>query len=751
MTTRRCSTVTALALLAAASGLAVASIPSSAQPSNKPRNTTRTAPADRNATTDREDHPATTTTTAPDQHAAPPADFLYLYSAGLDEALSNPKDTGLRNALSLVEGRLIELAQSQGNMPEPEKLIHTIWTLWGSPMELRVAATEPGENGEPPIAFSIHSRPEDADALERTISSLLRSNDVTMRSTDHGREFDTPVGPARFSVSDGAFDLAFGPQLADITLSPNLPDGYTPLLLIHANLQNAQPLIEMALSQAPDADQARPMLENSGILGQDALIFDLAVGHNNTDSLLSATLHDARPRAAAMGIPQDVSLDHAFLSLIPADATHVTAGVFDLSTIDQVLDMPEVQDGLEQINAELGIDAVEDVLHQIGHRVVLYQSDTTGGGGVLSSVLILELNDPARFARAHRRIVDAANDLIAQQLQNAPSSGPFQPSVEIRPRRVDGVEFFTLTWPGLPIPAEISWVVHEDNLMLALSPRSLLEAIAQADDDGASFADSPALAHFGGADPGILSISFTDAPRFAVQGYSLVNLLCAGLSNALRTTDGPDPGIPLPAFNDFIRGVEPNIMVSRWNHNDLTIKGRGDASLLVNLAGSSGSIIGPMAIASAAGALLPALEQARASATEAKAMSQLRGVVMASVMYSAEHQDHIAPSLDHIREYLGDASLLSSPLGPCIDGSLDYAIRTDLGDTIMSQLHAPDQTLAAIDRASAINGAEKILVGFFDGHVEAIYSWQLTELLAQEPNHGAYEAFELPDWMNPGF
>lgn len=719
------ASLASLALLTAASGLAVAAAPS-APTSTMPRATSV---------------------------AQPTGDIVYIYSAGLAEMLSSPKDQGLRNALSLVEGRLVELARMSGDMPDPEKTINTIWTLAASPMTLRLAATEGGEDGAPPVALELRSRPADAAALERTIVSLLRTGEVRTRTTPGGREFDTPAGVARFGLTenDRSLSLSLGEPLPPADMRWDLPDGYTPIFGVHANLRNAQPLLEMALSQAPDSEQVRPMLEQSGVLGDDALVLDMAVGHNARESILRGTLHDVRPRATMMGIPADVTLDRGFLALIPADATYVSAGIFDLSMLDQFLEIPDVQQGLGQVNDQFGINVVDDILHQIGNRFAIYQSDRTGGGGMLSMVAILELESGEQFGRAHRRLVDAANDFADQQ-----SSGrPGEPTVEIRSRRIEGMEFFTLTWPGLPIPAEISWTIHDNHLMLALSPRSLVEAMSQASQEGASFADNPMLAQVAGrANPAaadLISVSYTDAPRFAVQGYSLVNLFCAGLSNALRTQDGPDPGIPLPAFNTFIAGIQPSVMLSFWEGDDLVMRGRADSSILVNLAGSSGAALGPMAIAGSAGALIPALQKARESAVQVKAQANLRHIAVAAAMYSADNSDRLPPSFDALAPYLDTGEPFTSPYGPCYDGSPDYAVRTDMAKMSMGDLMYPSQTLAAIDRASVLNGAEMTLVAYFDGHVEAIYTWQLTDLLTQDSNRGAFEAFALPDWLNPGF
>jgi hypothetical protein len=551
-------------------------------------------------------------------------------------------------------------------------------------------------------------------------------------------------------ADDETVSLSFGQELGEFSGEWGLPGGYEPIFAIHANLQNAQPLIEMALaSSQEDMGEVRPMLEQAGVLGEGAMVFDMAVGSNGSEALTRGTFHGLREHAEAMGIPRDVTLDSGFLSLIPGDATYVTAGVFDLGFMKQMMQMPEVQQGLAQVNEELGIDLEADVINQIGQRGLLYQSDRTGGGGILSTIVVLELVDGAQFGRAHRRLVDAANDAAAETVAGMTQGFG---GVEIKSRRSDGVEFFTLTFPGLPIPAEISWTIHGDHLMLALSPRSLVEAMSQAGGNGESFADNDMLEEMTGrAGAELVSVQYTDAPRFARQGYWLVSTLCAGASNALRTTEGPDPGIPLPAFNDFIEGIEPTMMVSYWDGDDMKISGRSDASVLVSLAGSSGAILGPLAIAAAAGAVLPAMGEAREAARQVQSAAQLRQFGMAINMYAADHNDRLPESIDDLMPYLGNQEMPASPLGPASDGGSDYAIRSDLGGDSIQSVAYTAQTFAAIDRAAVVNGEEQVAVVFMDGHVEQLFTWQLTDMLAEEYNRGAFEAFGLPDWLNPGF
>ncbi|MEZ6234030.1 MAG: hypothetical protein R3B68_07560 [Phycisphaerales bacterium] len=685
--------------------------------------------------------------------AAQPAtgDILVFYSAGLDNALWHPKDAGFRAAFDMIPDRLIELIESQTpfrspDQPEPEEVVSTAWALLTAPTTMRIAMVEPEQDGAPPLAVRIAARPENARAVERSLTSMLRDAGVESRMAGGARQFDTPAGPVALRNDDGQMTLSYG-NLPERNIDWGLPAGTTPLFGMHLNFRNAQPLIQMAVAQSPDPDQIEQMLAQSGILGPNALVIDMAAGHNDRGGVLTGTVHGARANIQALGIPENTTLDRDFLSLIPQDATYVSAGVFSMAQLDQIVEVPEVQDALAQFEDQFGVDLMGDLVDQIGNRFAVYQSDATGGGGILSTVMVMELKDAGRFARAHERLVEHANAFIAQAMEGENVPG----GVEIRENSAGGHDYYTLTFPGLPIPAEVSWTIHDNRLMAALSPRSLLEAMSQSAGRDRSFANAPAFAAAAGRNAdGILSINYNDTPRFAAQGYGIMSLLAAGLSNAVRTQDGAEPAIVMPAYNEFMQGIQPSMTIARWDGDNIRIHGTFDGSLLANVAGTPSTLIAPVAAAVAAGAVLPAVEKARESAQQAQAASNLRQVATAMHMYANDNRDRIPEDIDDLAEYL-DHMMLSSPFGPCYDGSPDFAIRSDLGGSRMGRVEFPSTTLAAIDRAMVINSQEKVAVAFFDGHVEVVYSWEFSDMLAQEQNRGAFEAFDLPDWMNPGF
>ena len=57
-----------------------------------------------------------------------------------------------------------------------------------------------------------------------------------------------------------------------------------------------------------------------------------------------------------------------------------------------------------------------DVLMNIGDRGMYYQSESTGGGGLTSMVILLELRDAAGMAKAHAKLVDRLNELAADEI-----------------------------------------------------------------------------------------------------------------------------------------------------------------------------------------------------------------------------------------------------------------------------------------------------------------------------------------------
>jgi hypothetical protein len=303
-----------------------------------------------------------------------------------------------------------------------------------------------------------------------------------------------------------------------------------------------------------------------------------------------------------------------------------------------------------------------------------------------------------------------------------------------------------LTFPGLPVPLEITWTVAEGCLIFGATPHAVIAAVEHARGAGPTLLDNPRFLDMGGdAWQGATYVTFSDVPRLARSGYGLAQLACSALANGVRSPVNPqrDPGLILPAFDELVDGAKASVAVYRLDGDDLIGTFQADRSLLVNLCGGlglidqSGSTVAMAAMAG--GVLLPSIGKAREQAQLVQAATQVRQLTVAMMIYAAENVDAVPGDFEALGPYLGEG-ILSSPFGPVSDGRGDYWMNTT--PTNISAIRFPNRQVAFYDRAM-YEHACKVAVGFFDGHAAIMDKPDFDALIAVEPNAGI--DFDLPE------
>ena len=117
-----------------------------------------------------------------------------------------------------------------------------------------------------------------------------------------------------------------------------------------------------------------------------------------------------------------------------------------------------------------------------------------------------------------------------------------------------------------------------------------------------------------------------------------------------------------------------------------------------------------------------------------KAAAQVRQLSMSVHIYAAESNDRLPADWDTLlRDGYFNRDLLASPFGPAPDGQGDFWLCTAF-DTL-GEVPRPDRAIMVYDRAMYLRGG-RVVVGFFDGHVETM-DWRELEVRAeQDPNRG---------------
>lgn len=548
--------------------------------------------------------------------------FLTFQHAGLDRVFVDERDAGLRDALAMLPERVGELPGEIEDMPrEVADMLELVLRTVARPA--RVAVVYDGDNPSGGLfgyGLLVSVRCQD-EAQVRELNDAVMAL-VGAIEEEQGAEI--PLEPStRF---EGMRDmmlpvglLSFGPRESDdawryeiVVGTMNDPEGVfdqrpslvdAPGFQTHAtgvvDFSALTPLSRMATNMAgANAEQVGEvvgMLREMGLVGDDAMRMEFQSGVAERAMRSKLVIHRAAPHAEALSLSTS-PLTAAELRAVPADALAVTIGKSSLASIDRALEQMAanglpVAEGLETFEEQTGVNLVEDVLHSLGETMAIYSADSTGGGGLLSTVVLARVSDRDRFGEAMVRLTRAANNAI---VENAEEAAPY---VRIhRWSAEDDATLFTLRFPGLPVPLELSLGLTEDWLIAALTPQAAVAAARQAAGRGdggltANPAFAPLYREHG---EGATSITFVDTARTIRSGYPLLALLSSALSNAVRSPGDPgarEPGLVLPTYGDLVQGpIHPTFQVTRWDGDALVTSWWGDRSQWVQAGGQAGVV-----------------------------------------------------------------------------------------------------------------------------------------------------------------
>ncbi len=679
---------------------------------------------------------------------AEPAPLLELHTQGMGRWPVDPKDQGLYRAFAMLGDRLDDLAREVDMDDAQAGAMALAWDLLTSGIAVRVTEARGGPGFAARAVFS-PAEGTDAGSVLDEVLGLVEFAGIPIERDAGSAQLSTPVGQADLSVDEGALRLAVGSSPAlDVSIPRyDLPEGVTPIASGQADIGG---LIRVF---APDSGQGIEELTRmpggamfAALLGPDAPVTTFAIGVDDRRAHAVSVSTGALALMQTQGYTLGGGFSREDFARVPADAVRVVATPVATGQLVEAFDALEAETGenpLREVDEMLGIDLAGDVLANVGPEMLVYQSESTGGGGLTSTVLIANVSDPAALGRAHARIVERANEF---------GRGLARGYARVRTFDIDGVAAFTLNTPGIPIPLDPAWTILNGKLVIALSPGSLTAAIHQMRGADTSVLDNPLFERAVGErmpEGRVATLTFTDAPRLSRRGYGLTKMLLAGVANGVRSPADPDRvGFELmPAYHEFVEGIEPSGSLSWWQGEDLWSHSVGDRSVTVQCAALAGSFADVQAVfvpALAAGVILPALGQARQAAQEVKSATQVRSVAQAVVVYGTANNDRGPESIQQLIEVgLIDPEILISPHGPAIDGGPDITVRLDRPGMAMS---FNGQYILAIDRAMLVNGHPTVNVGFADSHVEAMDRATLRIMLEQPINEGAAAALQLPNF-----
>jgi hypothetical protein len=164
--------------------------------------------------------------------------------------------------------------------------------------------------------------------------------------------------------------------------------------------------------------------------------------------------------------------------------------------------------------------------------------------------------------------------------------------VEMRDWTSGDQKLTTLTFPGLPIPLEPTFAIHDGWIFKGLTPQAVLGAIDQAKGK-TSLLDNAAMTEMAsGPLEDLMSFGWLDAPALLSDGYGWTAALGAMLSNGVRSPrdSSRGAGLIVPPFNRLAAGAKPTVLLGRMVGADLVATGQTDRSVLVNATAMFGVI-----------------------------------------------------------------------------------------------------------------------------------------------------------------
>jgi len=523
----------------------------------------------------------------------PPRQDEELFSfwiADLETIFADPKDAGLLRALQLVDDRILELpGELPGfQIPVPPELFRLGLHAITGEKSLRVLSTTDTD-----LMFPVYGQLELMEGDEQKAREI--ADIVVGLAQEAGAPLGAPRSDGLVLLEGAPVPIVMGAHGGNVILSAGkvidtpidlsdtgLPAGVSPSMAVHVDLGA---MIEMFGMMAGNADpDAALMFDMMSQIGLDDFELDMATGSDAERSYTSIRMPRYGGQMRANGLLPTRGLTHADMALVPADAVWASVGTTNFQgTLDYILAMMEeplaqmgMGDPVEMIAGMTGFHIEADLVDHLGDAVGLYTSDTTGGGGLLSMVAFVELKNADGMIDTTERLQDMLNGLADAEAEGY---------VEARSWDMGGTTYVTLTFPGLPVPAEPTLAFTDTHMFAALTASSCVAAVGQAKGEGMSLLDHPRFKeNLPGSIEGAYSVAFFDSPRMMKDGYGVMNLVCSALANGTRSRHDAtrEAGLVMPSYHDLMRGAKASVSVSRVVGDDFISQAQGDRSVLVN-------------------------------------------------------------------------------------------------------------------------------------------------------------------------
>lgn len=497
----------------------------------------------------------------------------------------HPKDEALANALKMLEARLAELPSEVGHEMPTELLVAfeaetiPIWLrLLTAQKRASVVGTPAGGGMNPNMPFMFSVAMDESDE-QSAIQYETRLKDLLTR-------LEAPFPLEMIQREGSSLKVDMGATLA--------PMGETRAAAI---LGGGPMSFEMEMNIGGYLDFLRTMMMAQGAPYEATMVFDILGQMGLNDAVMQAaamsdgtTTHGASVttglagRMVASGILPEGGLTEAHLAPVPRDATWANVARMDMEAVFDGIDALVSEYAAEQLGGAsladlaqggLGIDLRSGLFGALGDTYGLYASESTGGGGLTSTVMFFSLRDTDALLETKEQLTEIINAKIGAESRGY---------VSIRTWMHHDDEYTTLMFPGLPAPLEPTMAMNENWLVVAATPQAAMGAMGQI------ASGAPSLAAHGEIAPLLdgtkVGVGFMNSSYYARSGYGMTSMLLSSISNGVRSrTDlAREPGPIMPVYSTFKEGIRDAIAYQEVVGDDLIARQTQDGSMVVQVA-----------------------------------------------------------------------------------------------------------------------------------------------------------------------
>ncbi|QDV06211.1 hypothetical protein Poly30_17180 [Planctomycetes bacterium Poly30] len=515
-----------------------------------------------------------------------PIPLMTMGMGDLTKGPVHPKDAALVRALGWLDERLAELPSELGR--DLPRELQPAFEADSIPVWLRLLTAQkrfaisalgaPPQRGQMPFLMSVavdEASDEAAARYEGALKGLLQ-------------RMQAPFPMEMIQREGSALQVNMGAELA--------PMGHTRAAQM---LGSEQPSFEMEMNVGGYLRFVQGMMMDSGApyeamvvfdvlsrMGLDNAVIEVASSGDGTTSQTASILTGIGGRMKAAGILPEGGLTAAHLAPVPADATWASVQRMDMEAVFDAINalageymkeqMGDSADIAETVKGLIGIDLRSGLFGALGDTYGMYASESTGGGGISSTVLFFSLRDSEALLETKEQLEEVLNGIAA---------GETDGYVNIRSWTRGDDEYTTVMFPGLPIPFEPTMAMGENWLVIAATPQAAMGAMDQIAGSGPSLATKPSVARIV-ADGTKSGVSFMDGEHFAREGYGLTSMMFSSVSNGVRSRMDAmrDPGPVMPVYHVFQDGIQDTVGYSELQGDDLITRQTSDGSIVVQTA-----------------------------------------------------------------------------------------------------------------------------------------------------------------------